>query len=43
MNAYDYEDLCSVMKVYDGKASFEKLKALAEAYTWKEAKVRRGE
>ena len=43
VNAYDYEDLCSVMKVYDGKASFEKLKALAEAYTWKEAKVRRGE
>ena len=31
VNAYDYEDLCSVMKVYDGKASFEKLKALAEA------------
>lgn len=43
VNAYDYEDLCSVMKVYDGKASFGKLKALAEAYTWKEAKVRRGE
>ncbi len=43
VNAYDYEDLCSVMKVYDGKASFEKLKALTEAYTWKEAKVRRGE
>lgn len=43
VNAYNYEDLCSVMKVYDKKADFEKLKALTEAYTWEEAEARRGE
>ena len=43
VNAYNYEDLCSVMKGYDEKASFEKLKALTEAYTRKDAQARRGQ
>lgn len=43
VNAYNYEDLCSVMKAYDEKASFEKLKALTEAYTREEAQERRRE
>ena len=43
MNAYNYEDLCSVMKVYDESASFEKLKTLTEAYTREEAESRREE
>lgn len=43
VNAHNYEDLCSVMKGYDEKASFEKLKALTEAYTRKDARVRRGQ
>ena len=43
VNAYNYEDLCSVMKVYDESASFEKLKTLTEAYTREEAESRREE
>lgn len=43
VNAYNYEDLCSVMKVYDEEASFEKLKTLTEAYTREEAEERRKE
>ncbi len=43
VNAYNYEDLQSVMKTYDENAGFEKLKALVEAYTYEEAKARRGE
>lgn len=43
VNAYNYEDLGSVMKIYDETANFEKLKALAEAYTYEEAEARRGE
>lgn len=43
VNAYDHEDLCSVMKAYDASASFEKLKALTEAYTREEAEARRGD
>lgn len=41
VNAYNYEDLCSVIKAYDDSASFEKLKALTEAYTREEAEARR--
>lgn len=43
VNAYNYEDLGSVMKVYDETASFEKLKALTEAYTYEDAQARREE
>ncbi len=43
VNAYNYEDLGSVMKVYDETASFERLKALTESWTYEEAKARRGE
>lgn len=43
VNAYNYEDLGSVMKRYDESADFEKLKALAEAWTYEEAERRRGE
>lgn len=43
VNAYNYEDLGSVMKVYDEAASFEKLKALTEAYTYEDAEARRAE
>ncbi len=41
VNAYNYDDLDSVMKIYDETASFEKLKALTEAYTYEDAKSRR--
>ncbi|MCI8590932.1 MAG: hypothetical protein HFI88_00995 [Lachnospiraceae bacterium] len=41
VNAYNYEDLGSVMKAYDETASFEKLKALTEAWTYEEAENRR--
>lgn len=41
VNAYDHEDLRSVMKAYDTSASFEKLKALTEAYTREDAQARR--
>ena len=43
LNAYNYEDLGSVMKTYDETASLEKLKALVEAYSYEDAKARRGE
>lgn len=43
VNAYNYEDLGSVMKVYDRTADFRKLKALTEAWTYEEAEARRGE
>lgn len=43
VNAYNYEDLCSVMKIYDKSADFDGLKALTEAYTREEAEARRGE
>ena len=43
VNAYNYEDLCSVIKAYDTSASFEKLKSLTEAYTREEAEVRRAQ
>ncbi len=43
VNAYNYEDLCSVIKIYDESASFEKLKALTEAYTREEAEARRAQ
>lgn len=43
VNAYNYEDLGSVMKTYDEGAGFEKLKALAEAWTYEEAEARRAE
>lgn len=43
VNAYNYEDLCSVIKAYDTSASFEKLKALTEAYTREEAEARRSQ
>lgn len=43
VNAYNYEDLESVMKVYDGTAGFEKLKTLTEAWTYEDAKNRREE
>lgn len=43
VNAYNYEDLGSVMKVYDETADFEKLKALTESWTYEDAKTRRGE
>lgn len=41
VNAYNYEDLGSVMKMYDETASFEKLKELTEAWTYEEAESRR--
>lgn len=43
LNAYNYEDLGSVMKTYDETASLEKLKAVVEAYSYEDAKARRGE
>lgn len=43
VNAYNYEDLGSVIKVYDETASFERLKALTEAWTYEEAEARRAE
>lgn len=43
VNAYNYEDLRSVIKAYDETASFEKLKALTEAYTRQEAQERRNQ
>lgn len=43
VNAYNYEDLGSVMRVYDETASFDRLKALTEAWTYEEAEARRGE
>lgn len=42
VNAYNYEDLRSVMKVYDETADFKKLKALTEAWSYEEAEARRG-
>lgn len=41
VNAYNYEDLGSVMKAYDEGADFEKLKALTESWTYEEAEARR--
>lgn len=41
VNAYDHEDLRSVMKAYDTSASFKRLKALTEAYTREDAQARR--
>ncbi len=43
VNAYNYEDLGSVMKVYDETAGFERLKALTEAWIYEEAEARRAE
>lgn len=41
VNAYNYEDLGSVIKIYDETASFERLKALTESWTYEEAEARR--
>ena len=41
-NAYNYEDLEKVCKAFNPDASIEDLKALAEAYTFEDAKARRG-
>ncbi len=43
VNAYNYEDLGSVMKVYDETADFAGLKALTESWTYEEAEARRGQ
>lgn len=43
VNAYNYEDLQSVMKTYDETASLDKLQELVEAYSYEEAEARRGE
>lgn len=43
VNAYNYEDLEAVMTEYDETASLDKLQELAEAYSYEEAKARRGE
>ena len=41
VNAYNYEDLSSLIKVYDEQADFDRLKALTEAWTYEEAETRR--
>ena len=41
VNAYNYEDLSSLIKVYDEQADFDRLKALTEAWTYEEAERRR--
>lgn len=41
LNAYNYEDLEKVCKVYNADATLEDLKALAGAYSFEEAKARR--
>lgn len=41
INAYNYEDLQKVIMVFNPDASFEDLKTLAEAYTFKDAVERR--
>lgn len=43
VNAYNYEDLGSVMKVYDETANFERLKELTEAWSREDALARRTE
>lgn len=43
VNAYNYEDLGSVMKVYDETANFERLKELTEAWSREDALARRAE
>lgn len=43
VNAYNYEDLGSVMKVYDETADFGRLKKLTESWTYEEAESRRAE
>lgn len=41
-NAYNHEDLCSIMKDYTPKADFESLKTMTEAYSLEAVKGRRG-
>ena len=41
LNAYNYEDLQSVIKLFNSNASFEDLRTLAEAYTYEDALARR--
>ncbi len=42
VNAYNYEDLYAVCKVYDSDASVDKLKELASASSYEDACARRG-
>ena len=41
INAYNYDDLLGVIKVFDPDASFDDLKTLTMAYTYKDAVERR--
>ncbi len=41
VNAYNYEDLQSVIKLFNQNATVEDLRALAEAYTYEDALARR--
>ena len=41
INAYNYEDLYAVCKLYDPDATLEKLKTLAEAYSYEDVLARR--
>ncbi len=41
VNAYNYEDLRSVCKVFNPDANLEQLKELAKAYTYEDVLARR--